>query len=294
MASSILPNRNSLLSNDTIEYQTCVVPSSNGNGISPQNEHSMQPDTNQGGEEFHDESFYNPEPSKPIGTIVVDGEYGEMKFKDNAKDSITIIKYAKSDLKEIMRSMDYVLLIIWFSVQVLPSQYYIGIVGYQLEHRGHDGLWDIFPYVMALSALTAPVIGIIADNYGIAQMHVCATTFPSISLLILSSSSKSWHMFGFFIFAMGRIMVFSSFYIHIGKLYQYTHYGTLVGTGFIISSIVSLFQYPLLSKASSGRENLVNYTLAFALIFQGLPYCFWVHEQNRREDTQSLEKENKI
>lgn len=284
IALRILPDKNIQFDNDTLEYQSCVVPSIvTSNGLS-QNKHTIELNNTLTKNNFQDEYFDDSGHTNSNDTCATGGKDGGTSNNVNVGDSTTVIKYAHNDLKNIMRSMDYMLLILWFSVQVIPSQYYIGTIGYQLEKRGidEDGHFSyMFPYVMALAALTSPIIGIIADNYGIVQTHLCSTIFPSISLFILSSSSNSWHVLGIFVFAVGRIMVFSTFFIHIGKVYQYTHYGTLVGTGFMISAIFSLLQYPLLSKASAGYETLVNSTLAFALLFQGLPYCFWLHEKGK-------------
>ena len=285
IASRILPDKNIQFDNDTLEYQSCVIPppidTSNG---SSQNQQSMQSNSKLEKKNFQDEYFDNSEQTKSNEICVTGRKDEAITGNMNVDDSTTVIKYPKNDFQNILRSMEYVLLTTWFSVQVIPSQYYIGTIGYQLEQRGinEDGQFsNMFPYVMALAALTSPIIGIIADNYGIVQTHICSTIFPSMSLLILSSSSNSWHVLGIFIFAVGRIMVFSTFFIHIGTMYQYAHYGTLVGTGFMISGMFSLLQYPLLSKASTGHEILVNCTLAFAVLFQGLSYCFWLHEREK-------------
>lgn len=128
-------------------------------------------------------------------------------------------------------------------------------------------------------------MGKIADLTGVGVTQLIATLLIVSSLCILSSSEEWWSLqvVGMVCYGIGRMTVFGMYFTNIGKRFGYTHYGTLVGLGLLISALASLLQYPLIYFAVEGNESIVNLISAFVIIFVGAPYCIWLALRERRE-----------
>jgi len=193
-----------------------------------------------------------------------------------------------------IRSWEYLLLLLWFSVQMIPMQYYVATIGLQLERKGDDdGTYtNIFSILFAASAIAAPLIGKITDMAGLGISHALASGLNSLSMVILGLESVPLpaHIVGLVCYDLGRMMTFGTFFTNIGKRFGYTNYGTLVGFGSIVSAILSLIQYPLISLAIKGHANSVNFVCGGIMTGIGLPYCYWLW---RRERTCGVQDDGK-
>lgn len=188
-------------------------------------------------------------------------------------------------LKELMRTPEYLLLVLWFSVQVVPLQYYVASVGFQLERRGDsDGKYTaLFSILYTSAAALAPMLGKIADAAGLGTAQALATSLSAASLFVLASDSipLDAHAAGMASYGAGRMMIFGAFFANVGKRFGYTHYGMLAGSGLIISAVISLMQYPLIAAAAGGSEREVNVWCGCVMLCTGLPYCFWLGRRER-------------
>lgn len=189
---------------------------------------------------------------------------------------------------DLIRTWEYFLLVIWFSVQLVPLQYYVAAIGFQLERMGDDSGYytSMFSIIYASSAVFAPILGKIADAAGLGCGQGIATVLTSTSFFILSfeiAIPLDGHIPGMVCYGVGRMIVFGMFFTNIGKRFGYTHYGTLAGLGLIVSALFSLLQYPLIAIAAAGHETVVNITCGAVMVVQGLPYCFWLLRRERNQ-----------
>jgi LAT3 family solute carrier family 43 protein 3 len=219
---------------------------------------------------------------------------------DNDKNEKIAIKAIN-----LMKSKEYILLITWFTIMLIPMQYYIGTIGFQLERKGDtNGTYtNLFSIVYASAAFVSPFIGKIADLAGVGMTQTIATLFSSASLLILIIVLKNdddtnnddtdyglnialnlnIQLVGMIFYGIGRLSVFGMFFTNIGKRFGYDHYGTLAGFGLLISAIFSLLQYPLIDAAARGNEYIVNLTCGCCMVGFGVPYCIWLGIKEKRE-----------
>ena len=185
-----------------------------------------------------------------------------------------------------LKSAEYIALIAWFSVIIIPLQYYIGTIGFQLERRGDDDgkFTRIFSIVYASAAAFSPILGKLADSAGLGVAQSLATILTAISLFMLASRdiSLNVHAFGMSLYGLGRMMAFGCFFTNIGKRFGYANYGTLSGLGLLLSGLASLVQYPLITVASDGHDSAINIGCGIALICL-LPYCLWLGLRERAE-----------
>lgn len=207
-------------------------------------------------------------------------EIQETEEESNKDEKITALR--------LIKSPEYVLLIIWFSILLIPLQYYIGTIGFQLERKGDsDGTYlNLFSILYALSAILSPAMGKIADTCGLGASQFLATILTAVSLLTLTSSTMSlnFHLVGIICYGIGRMAVFGMFFTNIGKRFGYTHYGTLAGSGLLISAIFSLLQYPLIDIAARGSEYQVNLICGCTILVLGAPYCLWLGLKESNEN----------
>ena len=180
-------------------------------------------------------------------------------------------------------SKEYLGLLIWFSVCIVPLQYYVGTIGFQLEEKGDDGFYtDLFSITYAAAAVVAPMGGYLADKCSLGMTHALATTLTAASLFILASpASLNAQVLGLICYGVGRMMTFGMYFSNVGKRFGYENYGTLAGLGLLTSAIISLLQYPLIAWAADGHAVAVNVSCG-AMLMAITPYCYWLHKQERR------------
>ncbi len=222
----------------------------------------------------------------------------------------------------LIKTKEYVLLLLWFSLLLIPMQYYIGTIAFQLEQKGdiHGTYTNFFSICYALAAFVAPIMGKIADLAGVGVAQLIATVLISFSLIILSFPLSSFEsenrsinshsysnnygdgsgtgtvlsiqIIGLVFYGIGRMTVFGMYFTNIGKRFGYTHYGTLVGWGLLVSAIFSLFQYALIYIADDqrGNEFYINLICGIVVSLFGIPYCIWLSLRERRERIFEREK----
>ena len=199
-------------------------------------------------------------------------------------------------LKSILVQKEYILLIVWFSTCIVPLQYYIGIIGYSLEMLGDDnGFYtDLFSILYASAAALAPFGGYLSDRLGLGLTQGLATSLCATSFYILALGSLQAQVPGMCLYSVGRMLVFGMYFSNIGKRFGYANYGLLAGLGLLLSAIISLIQYPLITLAIGGSAREVNLISGSILLLVGIPYCLWlglVREKEKDAQHDNVESE---
>lgn len=193
-----------------------------------------------------------------------------------------------SNLQQFI-SAEYVGLLIWFSIMLVPMQYYVGSIGFQLEQKGdEDGFYsNLFSIVYAASAVVGPPGGYLADQCGLGLTQAVSTVLVALSFYILGSH---WRLeaqaAGMVCYSIGRMLVFGMFFSNVGRRFGYTNFGSLSGVGLLVTAIASILQYPLIAAASDnvGTARIVNFTSGTVLLAL-IPYCAWLAVTERRVDS---------
>jgi MFS family permease len=92
---------------------------------------------------------------------------------------------------EQLKNVEFCCLCIWFSICVIPLQYYVGTIGFQLEQKG-DGTGfytDLFSVIYASTAVVTPFAGYLADLFGLGISQALATVLTAGSLFFLASDN---------------------------------------------------------------------------------------------------------
>jgi len=185
-----------------------------------------------------------------------------------------------------MISLEYVALLVWFSACLIPLQYYVGSIGFQLEEKGDaDGFYsNLFSIVYAAAAVVAPAGGYLSDRLGLGLTQGVATIMVALSFWILGATQIELqaHAAGLVLYSVGRMLVFGMFFSNIGRRFGYHNFGTLSGVGLLVSAICSILQYPLIAAASNGSATEVNLG-AGAVLMCLTPYCAWLSWTERRQ-----------
>lgn len=190
-------------------------------------------------------------------------------------------------------NIEYILLVVWLSVLLVPMQYYIGTIGYQLEQRGDDdGTYSrAFSAVYAASAIAGPPLGYFVDRFGVSTGQTLASTFLAVSFFILANRRFSLpvHVLGMACYGIGRMAAYAMYFTNIGKRFGFTNFGTLSGLGLLISAVISLVQYPLIAVATTkgtGMFDMANDTITDiacgCVMLLPLPYYGWLFIHERR------------
>ena len=183
--------------------------------------------------------------------------------------------------------LEYLCLLAWFCISLVPLQYYIGSIGFQLERKGDiNGKYtELFAIIYASAAVTAPAGGYISDCMGLGFTQGIASLMTASSYFILASDSISLkgQILGLALYSIGRMFIFSMFFSNVGKRMGFTNFGTLTGLGLLASAFCSLLQLPLITAASNGHARSIN--IASGAVFIGLvPYCVWLSLVERKSN----------
>jgi MFS family permease len=186
-------------------------------------------------------------------------------------------------LEQIL-SLECLLFYAWFSFSVLPLQYYVGSIGFQLEDNGDDdGFYTtLYAAFYSSAALFSPVGGWIADNWGLGMAETFASILCAVAFYLLASShqvSLNVQIIGLACYGVGRMFVFGLFFAHVGNRFGYQHFGTLAGLGLLLSALVSLLQYPMIAAAAGDYAQEMN-LLSGSIFVIMTPYLGWL---TRRE-----------
>ena len=192
----------------------------------------------------------------------------------------------------ILIQKEYLALLAWFSLLIVPLQYYIGTIGYQLEKLGDDGYYtNIFSITYASAAALAPFGGYLSDRLGLGLTQGLATSLSAVSFYFLAVENLQSQLPGMCVYSVGRLLVFGMYFSNIGKRFGYTNYGVLAGLGLMVTAIVSLLQYPLITLVTNGYARQVNIVCGSVLLIVGLPYCLWL---GLREKKDEQEQQNEV
>ena len=186
-------------------------------------------------------------------------------------------------IRRLLFHSEYIALLSWFSICIIPLQYYVGSIGFILESKGDDdGFFTaLFSILYASAALLAPFGGYLADMLGLAVTQALATLLVASSLFILASPAPlNSQSVGLATYSVGRMLIFGMYFTNVGKRFGYANYGSLAGLGLLISAIISLVQFPLIALAANGKAKNVNLSCGAALVAT-LPYCAWLGWKER-------------
>ena len=195
-------------------------------------------------------------------------------------------KHFGSSRKDSLSCDEFVCLVVWFSVMVTPSQYYVLSIGYQLEQKGDtDGSFSrAFTLLYGFSAPLAPLAGICADTVGVAFAQFLAVFLSLVGYCALFFESLEAQYFGMASYSAGRMFLFATFFANIGRRFGYEHYGALVGVGMLASAAVSTLQYPMFQWALRGEDQVTAVNVACACCAAAcVPYCAWLGARERQE-----------
>ena len=83
----------------------------------------------------------------------------------------------KYSARHLIFTKEYILLVLWFSLLLIPQQYYIATIGLQLERKNDiTGKYTkLFAIIYASVAILGPIFGKIADLFGTLNITIFVT-----------------------------------------------------------------------------------------------------------------------
>ena len=185
-------------------------------------------------------------------------------------------------------SLDFIFLASWFTVILLPTNFFIISIGDQLEDMGDDdrSMTTGFALVWVLSTLASPLAGFSADVVGRGPTMTFAMACYGASFALLGVSgdrgggdgsgsgsgggvSLEAQWLTFVVFNVGRLWVFSMYFVSIGRLFGFAHFGTLAGTGLFMSAMSTPLAVPMLRDGVDngwGRSNAACVVICVACV----------------------------
>jgi len=213
----------------------------------------------------------------------VRGEKGKKRFSRKSM-LITTGRYdpdflEDGSLMQMMFSIDYILLNIWYSSYILYLQYYVMTVGTQTELMTGENMAVQFNTALCTVSAAGVLLGLAMDKLGFGIVLLFNIAFSVGASFCINSPQIGVQWVGFILYVLSRVSTYGMFYSFIGINFGFKHFGTLAGVGLFISGCFSLFQYLCLAIVQSDADvdyEQMNMFMAICVIVSGGLYALWL------------------
>jgi len=188
----------------------------------------------------------------------------------------------KGTLCQMMFSIDYIFLNIWYSFYILYLQFYVMTIGTQTELVAGENMAVEFTIALCTVSASAIFAGLAMDKFGFGVIVTCNIAFSMGASFCITSSDTGVQVLGFILYVLSRVTTYGTFFSFIGINFGFKYFGTLAGVGLLISGCFSLFQYLCLDIVENdlGDDyNAMNMFMAFWCAVWGALYALWLFSQ---------------
>jgi len=190
---------------------------------------------------------------------------------------ITTGRYADDFLEtgticDMMSSVEYIMLNIWYSCYVLYLDFYVMTVQTQTWKMTGKKLTLEFTICVWTFSVYAVGAGYSIDKYGFGYAVLLNIVFSVSALMLLSTHSVHLQTVGCIMSILSKVTTYSIFFSFIGINFGFKYFGTLAGFALLISGFFSLFEYLLLDVVEYDFEDnyrQMNLFLAIWCTFWG-------------------------
>ncbi|XP_033108532.1 solute carrier family 43 member 3-like isoform X2 [Anneissia japonica] len=158
-------------------------------------------------------------------------------------------------LLSCLKSLMFLLFLMWFSILQLTHFFYIGTFNPRLQFLTDDDKDTRPDKRTSLDDLQDFILGILLANFVTAAFNV-TMMIPVLPLQFLT----------FFLQVMGRAFIYGCLATFISTTFPGRYFGSVYGTISILAACIALFQYPLLKLVQGPFDNNSFYVDLFLLI----------------------------
>ena len=133
----------------------------------------------------------------------------------NDSDPLDTDKVSVSAIQQ-MKSIEYICIVAWFVVSVVPLQFYAGSIAFQLEEKGdNEGRYvSLFSIFYAASPVSSPVGGFLSDHFGAGFTQGVATVMSFTPFLVLLLGGLSTQIIGMISYSWSYINICNILRLH--------------------------------------------------------------------------------
>jgi len=185
-------------------------------------------------------------------------------------------------LWQMMFSMDYIFLNMWYSFYILYLQFYVMTIGTQTELVTGENMAVEFTIALCTVSSSAILVGFAMDKFGFGIVVLCNVGFSMGASFCITSPETEIQWLGFILYVLSRVTTYGTFFAFIGINFGFKYFGTLAGVGLLLSGCFSLFQYlclDIVENDMGGDYNAMNMLMAVWVAVWGGLYAFWLFGQ---------------
>lgn len=155
---------------------------------------------------------------------------------------------AKQSFVDFARTPRFLAQVAFFSILMLPAQFFIGTAGSQIarvtpDSDEVDAYVRYFNLTYSLVSFLTPAFGWLTTRIGFGGSFAFVNTMFLASFAVVSlAPSAGWFIPADVLYTIARSLQFSTFFAYIGDEFGFAHIGKLAGLGFLVSAMVSLLQ----------------------------------------------------
>ncbi|KAL3151740.1 hypothetical protein ABBQ38_012718 [Trebouxia sp. C0009 RCD-2024] len=176
---------------------------------------------------------------------------------------------------------------LFYTLNVFCIQFYLGTTRLQLEHKGdaQHHYTNFANIIVSFGFVVIPVIGWLLDHKGYGITLGTINCIGVIVSVLQAIPSLRLQVVTLILWAVGRFMLYSSYFAIFGALFGFTNFGKIVAIDNTFNGLVGLLQLPFTYWALHGLGG--NFTLLNCLqIVVLLPlfaFCWYMYKWERQE-----------
>ncbi|DBA04073.1 TPA: hypothetical protein N0F65_009420 [Lagenidium giganteum] len=181
-------------------------------------------------------------------------------------------------LKRQILTFEFAFVLLFAATQVLRTTVYIGTTNKLLENYGdaQEGYLytKVFSFVLPMGFLFVPFIDYVVESKGLTLSLIFTNVIGVIYNAMVLVPSLPLQCLTFFVFTGFRAFLYAVMSAFAAKTFGLKNLGTLVGSIFTVSSIVSLVEYPAvyISNVRFGGDLSVVYWISLLLCVGLFPF----------------------
>eukprot|EP00892_Ulva_mutabilis_P003134 jgi/Ulvmu1/12821/UM098_0002.1 len=163
---------------------------------------------------------------------------------------------ASKSIWQQLKSPECVALGLVFSGNVYALQLYLGTARIQLEEMG-DGdekYLQMLSFIVPGVFVFAPFSGFLLDRLGFGFVLLLINTLSLATAILQSIMVLPLQVLNFFVWALARYLLYSTFFTAVGTLFTYQSFGRVTAVISVIQALTGLTQLPLTDFAIEDLE----------------------------------------
>eukprot|EP01026_Neomeris_dumetosa_P018122 TRINITY_DN1709_c0_g1_i4.p3 TRINITY_DN1709_c0_g1~~TRINITY_DN1709_c0_g1_i4.p3 ORF type:complete len:251 (+),score=22.64 TRINITY_DN1709_c0_g1_i4:856-1608(+) len=184
----------------------------------------------------------------------------------------------KQDFITQLLSAESLTTLTFLTVSDIILEFYIGTARVQLTQKGDVSHFytNLTGPMQALGFIAIPLVGWLLDDVGFGITMLVILIGGIVESLLQAIPNLQVQFFTLLLWTVVRFCLYAQYYLIVGSIFGFTHFGKLVGVKSAINGVAGFIQYPALQLVLGPLDGQFIYANIAQAVILGLmlPFCF--------------------